>query len=106
MFVEIDDADRIRPELERLDGLHDAVRLEAGDAVCRARDIPPPDEGPTTHTVSVHFLGFDLSPEALAALRQGAPATLIADHPEYQAQQSLPAELVRLLLRDLGHEDV
>ena len=98
MFVEIDDADRIRPELDRLDGLHDAVRIDVGDAACRARDIPPPDEGPTKHTVSVHFLGFDLSPEVLAALRQGAPATLVADHPEYQARASLPAELVTLML--------
>ena len=43
MFIEIDDPQRIRAELDRLDGLHDSVRLEVAGEICRARDIPPPN---------------------------------------------------------------
>ncbi|HVW79395.1 MAG TPA: DUF3501 family protein [Mycobacteriales bacterium] len=104
MFIEIADPDRIRAELDRLDGLHDSVRLEVGGHTCRARDIPPPEEGPSKHTVSVHFLGFDLSDEVLTALRSGAPARLFVDHPWYRTFADLDPELVRTLLSDLGHE--
>ena len=101
MFIEIDDPQRIRAELDRLDGLHDSVRLEVAGEICRARDIPPPEEGPSKHTVSVHFLGFDLSDAVLTALRAGAPARLLVDHPAYRVFADLDAELVRTLLSDL-----
>jgi hypothetical protein len=103
LFVEIADPDAIRAELDRLDGLHDAIRLEVEDQRCRARDIPPPDEGPSKHTVSVHFLGFDLTPEVRSALRRGSPARLVADHPAYQAEAALDPELVRILVSE--HEE-
>jgi hypothetical protein len=106
MFIEIDDPDRIREELGRLNGLHEAIRLEAGGEVCRARDIPPPDEGPSTHTVSVHFLGFDLSDPMLAALRSGAPARLLVDHEACRVYADLEPELVSELLSDLADAGV
>jgi glycerol-3-phosphate dehydrogenase subunit C len=102
MFIEIDDPDRVREELGRLNGLHDAIRLEVGDAVCPARDIPPPEEGPSTHTVSVHFLGFDLSDAVIGALRDGSPARLVVDHPALQAGAELDPSLVTALLGDLA----
>jgi hypothetical protein len=102
MFIEIDDPDRIRSELNRLDGLHDAVRLEVGRDACKARDIPPPEEGPSTHTVSVHFLGFDLTSAILTALRAGEPARLLIDHPAYRVFADLEPALVAALLDDLA----
>jgi hypothetical protein len=100
MFVEIDDPHRIRGELDRLDGLHEAIRLEVDGHTCPARDIPPPDEGPSKHTVSVHFLAFDLSAELLSALRRGEAARLVVDHPSYQVEVPLDSQLVRTLLTD------
>lgn len=106
LFVEIDDPGRIRAELERLDGLHESVRLEVEGGACRARDIPPPDEGPTKRTVSVHFLGFDLTPDVQSALRQGSPARLVIDHPEYPVDVALDPALVRALVSDTAASEV
>ncbi|HEY5334838.1 MAG TPA: DUF3501 family protein [Mycobacteriales bacterium] len=99
MLLELPDQARVRAELGRLDGLHDAVRLEIGDVTVRARDIPPPEEGPTAHTVSVHFLGFDLPSHATDLFADGATGRLVADHPAYQAEAVLTAELMELLRR-------
>jgi hypothetical protein len=102
MFIEIDDPERIRDELTRLDGLHDAILLEVGGEVCRARDIPPPDEGPSARTVSVHFLGFDLGGAGLAALQAGKRARILVDHPAYRVFADLEPALVAALLDDLA----
>jgi hypothetical protein len=106
MFIEIDDPDRIRAELARLDGLHDAIRLEVDGMTCRARDIPPPDEGASTHTVSVHFLGFDLTDPLVDALSAGAAARVVVDHPACQAAADLDPDLVQTLLSDRLHSEV
>jgi hypothetical protein len=99
MLLELPDQAQVRAELGRLDGLHDAVRLEVGDVSIRARDIPPPEEGPTAHTVSVHFLGFDLPADAADLFAGNVTARLVADHPAYQAEAVLTADLVGLLAR-------
>jgi len=104
MFVEIDDPNRIRAELERLEGLHEAIRLEVGGRSCRARDVTPPDEGPSNRTVSVHFLAFDLDEDVLAELRAGSTARLVADHPAYQASAQLEPQLISTLLGDLRQD--
>jgi hypothetical protein len=106
MFVEIDDPQRIRSELERLNGVHESIRLEVAGEICRARDIPPPDEGPSTRTVSVHFLGFDLNDAMVAGLRRADPARLVVDHPEGQAETALDPQLVRILLDDIAADEV
>jgi hypothetical protein len=102
MLIEIQDPDRVRDELARLDGLHEAVRLEVGSQRIPGRDIPPPDEGPTAHTVSVHFLRFELSPTLLDALRSIEPARLVIEHAEYHAEAPLTPELIALLLGDVA----
>lgn len=100
MLLELPDQAQVRADLGRLDGLHDAVRLEVGDVSVRARDIPPPDEGPTSHTVSVHFLGFDLPTDAAELFGGGGTARVVADHPAYRAEAVLGADLLSLLARD------
>jgi hypothetical protein len=97
MLLELPDQSQVRAELGRLDGLHEAVRLEVGDVTVRARDIPPPEEGPTAHTVSVHFLGFDLPADASDLFAGGVSVRLVVDHPAYQAEAALTADLVGLL---------
>lgn len=104
MLLELPDQAQVRAELGRLDGLHDAVRLEVGDVTVRARDIPPPEEGPTAHTVSVHFLGFDLPTDASDLFAGGVTARLVVDHPAYQAEAVLADGLVALLARDAAVE--
>lgn len=101
LLIEIADQEQVRAELQRLDGLHQAVRLEIGGRVSAGQDVPPPDEGPSQRTFSVHFLRFDLTAEAVEALGRGEPARLVVDHPEYRAQAALSTELESLLDADL-----
>lgn len=101
MLVEIAAPEAVRAELARLDGLHDRIELHIGDTVTTAREIPPPDEGPSPHTVTVHFLGFDLSEAAVAALAAGAASRLVVDHPSYAAAADLSPTLLSLLAGDL-----
>jgi glycerol-3-phosphate dehydrogenase subunit C len=101
MLIEITDQGAVRFALGRLNGLHESVRLEVGGTPYPGRDIPPPDEGPSTKTVSVHFLGFDLTAEAVDQLASGAPVSLVIDHPAYQARAELSPELVDSLVTDL-----
>jgi hypothetical protein len=101
LLVEIADQDQVRAELGRLAGLHDCVRLEIGTQVCPAVDVPPPDEGPSSRTFSVHFLRFDLTADAADALRGDAPARLVVDHPEYQATATLGPQTRAQLVQDL-----
>lgn len=101
LLVEIADQERVKPELERLAGLHDSVRLEVGDVRCPATDVPPPDDGPSDRTYSVHFLRFAVPAEAVTALAGDATARVVIDHPAYPESVELPAELRALLLADL-----
>ncbi|HEX7354653.1 MAG TPA: DUF3501 family protein [Mycobacteriales bacterium] len=100
MMLELADDTQVRAELGRLDGLHNAVRLEVGGTRVPARDIPPPDEGPAGHTVTVHFLGFDLPADAGELFGEADAARLVLDHPAYQADAVLGADLLRLLAHD------
>ena len=101
LLVEIADQDRVKPELERLAGLHERVRLEVGEMRCPARDVPPPDDAPSERTYSVHFLRFDVPAEAAQALRGDVPARVVVDHPEYAVSADLPPALRAELVADL-----
>jgi Protein of unknown function (DUF3501) len=101
MLIEITDQSTVRSELERLDGVHTAVELHLGATVTRGREIPPPEEGPSPHTVSVHFLAFDLSPVAVRALGAGEPARIVISHPAYAREAPLSAATAALLAGDL-----
>lgn len=102
LLIEITDAGQVRSELARLDGLHDCVRLEVADQISAGRDIPPPDEGPASHTVAVHFLAFDLAPAMLQSLTSGAAGQVVIDHPEYQATAALSPALLATLASDIA----
>jgi hypothetical protein len=102
LMIEIDDQAQVRQELERLRGLHESVRLEIGSHICAAYDVPPPDEGPSGRTVSVHFLRFDLTDEAVAALHTDVSVRLVVEHPAYAAAVELSAEARGALVADLA----
>ena len=52
-------------------------------------------------TSAVHWLRFELSESARAAIRNGAAVTVGADHPRYRHEARLPAATVAALIRDL-----
>lgn len=103
MFVELTDPATVREDLDQLDGVHQAIHLEIGDMVIPAEDVPPPDEGESERTYSVHFLRFVINAHARALLADlTVPAALTVDHPRYQASGRLRAEVREQLLTDLA----
>ncbi len=85
MMIEYADPEERARELARLIGIEDHVFLQVGD---RAPGYAVADEdldrSNAVKTSAVHFLRFDLSPEAIAAFRAGAPVSVGIDHPEYR----------------------
>jgi len=101
MFVELRESASARRDLNELDGLQNSVRLQVGDAVIVGEDVPPDDPDETTY--SVHFLRFAVDADqrrVLGDLTQ--PAVLRIEHPKYEAEAPLPAELRAQLLADLS----
>lgn len=101
LMVEVPEQERVRAELERLQGLHTRVSLRVGGSSCPAQDVPPPDDIPSERTYAVHFLRFDLSDAAVAALAAGEPAELVVDHPQYAAAAPLSPELAWALAAEV-----
>src|SRR3954462_12972873 len=59
LFIELDDAATVRAELERLDGIQHALRIDIGDEQVAGSELPGLDEDATAgRTASVHFLRF------------------------------------------------
>jgi hypothetical protein len=109
LFVELDDVQTVREELQRLTGLQHALRIEIGQPgeqvhVAQGVELPGPDEdGPSEQTYSVHFLRFVFDDAARDAFRDpSVPARLVVDHPAYAEDVPLDGELRRSLLADLA----
>jgi hypothetical protein len=88
LFIEITEPERIRPELDRLIGLHEHVALELGDAAIPARFDPRQLED--ERISAVHYLRFALGPAERARFLDAAvPLALRSDHPNYAARSPL-----------------
>jgi hypothetical protein len=100
LFIEITEAGRIRPELDRLLGVDDAISLEIGGERVRALfDRRQLDE---ERISAVHYLRFPLGPDAVRAfLDESVEVALRADHPRYAARSVLAPETRRSLAVDL-----
>jgi hypothetical protein len=103
-FVELDDPATVKDELARLTGLQHTLRIEVGDNVVPAAELPGPDEeGPSEETYSVHFLRFTFDDDARDAFRDPeVPASLIVDHPAYVDEVRIDGDVRRSLLADLA----
>jgi hypothetical protein len=100
LFIEITEPGRIRPELDRLIGLDEAVSLEIGAARVPARfDRRQLEEDRIS---AVHYLRFALSPDQAAAFADPAtPVALRVDHAHYAARTALEGDVRRSLAVDL-----
>lgn len=107
LFIEIPElvsmtADEVRAAVNRFQGLdREGVRLEAGAVRIPARF----EAGHSSEEkmAAVHYLRFAVSAQARQALEDGNQvARLVADHPRYQAEATLPPEVRRELLEDLA----
>jgi hypothetical protein len=101
LFVEIADKELRDRMLVELAGLEERVELEVdGVKFAATGKREGALEGRTT---AVHYLKFDLSPGAAAALRaKRAKAALSISHPKYAIRAELSAETVEELAEDLS----
>ena len=102
-MVEFPDEEERRVMLQQLIGIEDKVYVQAGDFdrsyAIADEDMERADE---IKTSAVHFLRFELNPDMVAALQDGAELTAGIDHENYQVEISPIAENIRLsLLADL-----
>lgn len=102
-MVEEADVERRRALLATLVGIEDLVwvRVDGYEPVYAIADEDL-DRATAGKTSSVHFMRFELGPERVAALKQGASLSMGIDHPGYRHQVEPVAAKVRdALLADL-----
>ena len=104
MLVEFGDVEERRQALGRLIGLEDKVWLQV-EGQPRIHPIADEDMERETEekTSAVHFLRFELTPEMVQALKQGATLDAGVDHPNYSHEQKpVPEVLRKSLIADLA----
>ena len=103
MMIEYGDPQVRAAQLVKLKGIEDRVWVKVGEGApvyaIADEDLERENEDKTS---AVHFLRFELPPEAVAALKQGAALAMGVDHPGYHAVlPEVPAALRDSLVRDL-----
>ena len=102
-MLEYDDPAERREMLAKLVGVEDCVwmRVGAGPIITPVCDEDLERET-ATKTSSVHFMRFELSPQDVSALKQGAEISAGISHAEYICQVApVPAQIRQSLLADL-----
>ena len=103
MMIEYTDPDERRVALERLLGIEDRVWAEIdGDERVYAIADEDLDRSTDIKTSAVHFLRFELSSEAVQALKNGATLSFGVDHAQYECGQEVAATLCESLIADLA----
>lgn len=103
-MLEYDDPAERSEMLAKLVGVEDCVwmRVGAGPVISPVCDEDL-ERATGDKTSSVHFMRFELSPEDIGALRQGAEISAGISHGEYTCQVApIPAEIRESLIRDLA----
>ena len=103
-MLEYPDENERQTQLKKLMGIERHIWAQVADF---ARITPVADEDlereSEEKTSSVHFLRFELSPEMVAAVKQGAAISMGIDHPAYSYAAEPIAQNVRdSLAEDLG----
>ncbi len=101
-MIEYDDVDERRAALSKLIGIEDRVWVRAGDGekiyAIADEDLERENEQKTS---AVHFLRFQLDPDSIARLKQGAEFAIGIDHENYTHEVApLPAATREALLAD------
>lgn len=103
LLIEYTDPVERQHALERLKGLERRCWLGVGGERFFAIADEDLERENETKTSAVHFLRFELSPDACAALKSGAaPVELGVDHDGYRHQITASVETSRTLAADLA----
>jgi hypothetical protein len=101
-MVEYEDVEARKKALASLTGIEDTTWVRVGNfdkvfAIANEDlDRTEPDK-----TSAVHFMRFELTPEMVAAAKQGAAIRAGIDHPAYAMETELPADKRDSLAADL-----
>ena len=95
-MIEIPDPAQRAIRLGEMIGIEDQVWLQVGE-LDRIVPIADEDLDRTTadKTASVHFLRFEVTPEQINALKDGAPLYAGIDHPSHQVARHAVADSIR-----------
>ena len=104
MLIEYEDVEQRRAALSELKGIEARVYVEPER---RARVYAIADEDLDREneqkTSAVHFLRFELTPDAVSALKAGAALAIGVEHPRYSARiDPLPDDTRAALVADLS----
>jgi len=101
-MVEYEDEAERKQALARLIGIEKAVWVQV-DGFSKVHPIANEDLDRETEekTASVHFLRFGLTPEMVAAVKQGTMVRAGIDHPAYHEKTELPQAVRDSLAGDL-----
>ena len=102
LLIEFTDAEERRIALERFKGIEARCWLGVGGERCFAIADEDLERENETKTSAVHFLRFELSPAARAALKAGAIVELGVDHEAYRHRTVASAATSRSLAADLA----
>lgn len=102
-MVEFPDATERREMLQRLIGIEDHVWMQVDDfALIRPVADEDMERETEEKTSAVHFLRFELEPQQIKALKEGAPLAAGIDHENYQVDvRPVPANIRQSLVSDL-----
>jgi hypothetical protein len=94
----------VRDDLDRLDGVQHALRIEVGDEHVPGHELTEADEtGASERTASVHFIKFAFTDDQRDAFRDpDVAARLVVDHPAYAADEPIDGAVRLSLLADLA----
>lgn len=104
MLIEYDDVEVRKRELARLIGIEKAIWFQVDGCervtpICN-EDLVRDNEHKTS---SVHFMRIELTPEMVAAVRNGAKVFAGVDHPNYQVNSlEIPSDTRDALAKDLA----
>jgi hypothetical protein len=102
MFIEITEQDAVRPELDRLIGVNERLRLRMGEHHA-VPGVFEPGWSREDRIAAVQYVKFPLTPQQAEAFKNGRePVFIEVDHPHYQASTRLEEAIRRELARELG----
>ena len=103
LMLEFPDVEERKRALARLIGFEKAVWAQVADCA-RVHPIANEDLERETEekTSAVHFLRFELTPEMVAAAKNGASIRIGVEHPNYSAESVLPQATRDSLAADLA----
>lgn len=101
LFIEIPDQEELRSFNKTVVGIEKSVELRFGDHKVTSYEPGDEEENPL-YTQSIHYLRFPFDAEQLKAFKahQGS-VTIAVVHPNYHSEETIPAELVESLKKEL-----